>query len=491
MSRSPSSARYRKSGISVVNESKDANGRPRKYIIPSKEPNIYPKILSKKEYNYFRECSKAGLVTKEEREAAQMAIEKEKDRLVAESMARKEAIRKIDMQRTKEKASRLDDVEAEARRRTMHLLERAYNLKLEQEEEIQKCNRLILETKCRAIRDAQIAEKKLIERELNEEEERLNAMMENERRIALKEDEKKEQREAAKKRQFARLLKNQIEENEEQRIMELERKQEEGRLIMLNNIAWQENEIAKMQKKDAENALIRKELASGNERLRHFKEMEQEENRIMDLRIREFQKLKEEREAEIAEAQRLAKLRKEREKERVAAQTRQAQDVQAQIDEINAARVHEEVEREWRRKEKEEAVKRAEKLKKIEMDRKEQIYGRKMIQAMEMERDRREFEKILNVQREAICRDEKLREIKEREARRYRSEILRQVNEKEREKIEERRKTFEEGLAMRMEVEMRKKKLREAMERKCDEMRANKVPETYINEVKDMIQNVS
>lgn len=153
--------------------------------------------------------------------------------------------------------------------------------------------------------------------------------------------------------------------------------------------------------------------------------------------------------------------------------------------------MHEEVEREWRRKEKEEAIKRAEKLKKIEMDRKEQIYGRRMIQAMEMERDRREFEKILNVQREAICRDEKVRETKEREARRYRSEILRQVNEKERERIEDRRKIFEEGLAMRAQVEMRKKKLREAMERKCEEMRANKVPESYINEVKGMIEKVS
>lgn len=140
----------------VVKDSKDSNGRIRKYIIPSKEPNIYPKILTKKEYDYFRERSKSGLITKEEQEAAQMAIEKEKDRLVAESMARKEAIRKIDMQKTKDKASRLDDVEAEARRRTMHLLERAYNLKLEQEEEIQMCNRLILETKCRAIRDAQV-----------------------------------------------------------------------------------------------------------------------------------------------------------------------------------------------------------------------------------------------------------------------------------------------------------------------------------------------
>lgn len=140
----------------MAEDAKDADGQVRKYLIPSKEPTVYPKIISKSEYDYFRERAMSGLMTKEEREASLMEEEKVKDRLVAESMARKEAIRKMDMKKTRERAPRVDDVEAEARRRTMHLLERAYNLKLEQEEEIQKCNRLILETKCRAIRDAQV-----------------------------------------------------------------------------------------------------------------------------------------------------------------------------------------------------------------------------------------------------------------------------------------------------------------------------------------------
>ena len=65
-----------------------------------------------------------------------------------------------------------------------------------------------------------------------------------------------------------------------------------------------------------------------------------------------------------------------------------------------------------------------------------------------------------------------------------------QVNEKERERIRSRQRMFEEGLAIRTETEMRKKRLREAMEKKCDEMRSNKVPEMYINEVKRMIENI-
>lgn len=69
---------------------------------------------------------------------------------------RKEAIRRMDLTKIREEDKMLNEVEEEARKRTMHLLERAYNLKLEQEEEIQKYNRLILETKCRAIRDMQV-----------------------------------------------------------------------------------------------------------------------------------------------------------------------------------------------------------------------------------------------------------------------------------------------------------------------------------------------
>ena len=67
---------------------------------------------------------------------------------------------------------------------------------------------------------------------------------------------------------------------------------------------------------------------------------------------------------------------------------------------------------------------------------------------------------------------------------------LGQVSEKERERIAERQKMFEEGLAIRGKTATRKKKLQDAMERKCQEMRENKVPDIYINEVKRMIETI-
>ncbi|XP_011876040.1 PREDICTED: cilia- and flagella-associated protein 45-like [Vollenhovia emeryi] len=470
-----------------VGRIRDKSGT-RKYLIPSKEPTVYPKIMTRKEYEDLKERSR--VITREERRTAAETTEKERERLTKESVARKEAVRMMDMKKSREKDPRTREIEEEARRRTMHILERAYNMRLEQEEEIQRCNRLILETKCRAIRDAQIAEKKLMERELLEEEKRLNEMMEDERRWAIKEESRKEQEEAAKRLRFAKILKDQIVENEEQRILEFERKQEESRLINLNNIAWQQDEIEKLRSKEAENTRVRRELAEGNEQLKHFKAMEQEENRIIDLRIQNYHRMKEEREAKKMKEQRLERLKREREKTRVAMRTVQAHDLQEQIDEINAARVQEEVEREWRRKEKEEALKKLEAQKILQREREEQVNNKRIMQAIEIERDRREFERIARVQQTAYCKEKRELEQKQQQAIIHRSEILKQVNEKERERIVERQKMFEEGLAIRAKTATRKKKLQDAMERKCQEMRENKVPDIYINEVKRMIETI-
>lgn len=100
---------------------------------------------------------------------------------------------------------------------------------------------------------------------------------------------------------------------------------------------------------------------------------------------------------------------------------------QAAIDEMNAARIQEEVEREWRRKEKEEALKRIEAQRRMKESRDDQINNKRIMQAMEIERDKREFQRVLVVQKEALCREAKEREKRQHEAMLHRSAILKQV----------------------------------------------------------------
>lgn len=100
---------------------------------------------------------------------------------------------------------------------------------------------------------------------------------------------------------------------------------------------------------------------------------------------------------------------------------------QARIDEINAARVQEEVEREWRQREKEEALKKLEAQRVLQKDREEQINNKRIMQATEIERDKREFEKIVRVQRAAFCKEKKELEQKQQQILIHRNEILKQV----------------------------------------------------------------
>lgn len=97
------------------------------------------------------------------------------------------------------------------------------------------------------------------------------------------------------------------------------------------------------------------------------------------------------------------------------------------IDEINAVRIQEEVEREWRRKEKEEVMKKLEVQKLLWKEREEQINSKRIIQANEIERNRREFEKIVREQETAFCREKKELEHKQQQALIHHNEILEQV----------------------------------------------------------------
>lgn len=109
-------------------------------------------------------------------------------------------------------------------------------------------------------------------------------MMENERKLKLKAEEKKLEDELIRKHKFAKLLRNQIIENEEQRIIEFERKQEEGRLINISNDLWHDDEMKKAQKKKELNDKIRKDIEIENDKLMKFKQIEREEARLIDLR---------------------------------------------------------------------------------------------------------------------------------------------------------------------------------------------------------------
>ena len=73
------------------------------------------------------------------------------------------------------------------------LIQRSKNMMEEQDDEIKKLNEVILNAKCHAIRDAQLSEKSILKEDIDQEEKRLDTMMEVDRLQALQEYERREQ----------------------------------------------------------------------------------------------------------------------------------------------------------------------------------------------------------------------------------------------------------------------------------------------------------
>lgn len=81
---------------------------------------------------------------------------------------------------------KLTDLEEEARKQSQHLLAKAMEKRQEEEEEIKQLNAAITNAKIQAIRDRQLLEKEQIRKEVAEENERLDRIMELERQNAIK-----------------------------------------------------------------------------------------------------------------------------------------------------------------------------------------------------------------------------------------------------------------------------------------------------------------
>lgn len=158
----------------------------------------------------------------------------------AESAARKEKLAssfvKLD---SLARGSKLDEAEAEAKAKNEGLVRRSYELMIEEDERVRDANRLILARKCHFIRNAQIAEKEvttiycslltshysfcwpniyyksndeliimfqLIKKELQEEDRRLDMMMEQYRQIQQEAEVQKSKEEELRKQKYSRSL---------------------------------------------------------------------------------------------------------------------------------------------------------------------------------------------------------------------------------------------------------------------------------------------
>uniref|UniRef100_A0A674BE72 Cilia- and flagella-associated protein 45 n=1 Tax=Salmo trutta TaxID=8032 RepID=A0A674BE72_SALTR len=441
--------------------------------IPSKDPSGLSVILRPTD---IERIATASLVsTKEERELKLESQRREREAAMDAAEDRKAHIRQADLSRQKNQG--LSELEAEAKERAQYLLERANAMRMEQEDEVKKLNELILGARCHAVRDAQILERQQILAELQEEERRLDAMMEVDRRRALEAQEQIDELRKHQRIQGKQLIINQIEERLEDRMMENEMKEQEGQQ-MLENL-----EKMQMEEKKEEQQRLQQEILRINEDSLLAKERNKEEERLADLRAMEYTHKKMEREAEYEAEQRRIKREKEKEVARLRALQEREKDHKAEQDELRARRNQEGAERDWRRKEKEQLKKKVDVEERLKAARLEQVTHKEHLLSIEAGRERAEFDRVLRAQQVSICKEKDKEEKHRIKVLRHADGVRQQVREREMQAIALRREVYKEGDRLDEEARHRRIRLDEIKEKKLRELKAAGLPEKYCNEV--------
>ncbi|XP_034023945.1 cilia- and flagella-associated protein 45 [Thalassophryne amazonica] len=412
------------------------------------------------------------------KEAFRRMKQEEKIRLAEEW---KHQINQADLSR-KENAE-LSELELEARDKAQRILEQANMMSMEQDIEIQNLNKMILGAQCQAIRDAQITEKNQIKAEWAEEKKRLDAMLEQNRQKDLemmleKEEQQKQQRIRGKLQILQQIEQHSEERNRKKDLKEVEKLQTQEKLQTLKL-----TECAELEQKRMYQQQLQREIERINAENIKFKEQKKEEDKLADIRNMQFilQKQKQEEQHEAEQYRR--KKEKELRLARLLAQQKRAVDYQAEQDELRARRAQDKKEREWRKKIKEQAEKKAKDDAMLKTERLEQVKQKEHFLSLEAGREKAEFERVLKAQKEAIRKEEEEEVRRHWEARNHAQEVLRQIEEQKQRWREEQSERLKEMDHLKELDRQRHRRLEELKEKKLKDLKSMGLPEKYSKEV--------
>ncbi|XP_048144367.1 cilia- and flagella-associated protein 45-like [Corvus hawaiiensis] len=455
----------------------------RNLVIPQEKPQPCL-IIGKKEYEKIKESARSP--TEEERWDRLKTLKARQDAAFeALEKAQSEELRKAELQNERE---RQKDVEEWLQQEEQKRLQWATRMRLEQEEEMRELTSLFLNSKCNMIRDKQILEKRMIRKELAEEEKRLDKMMEMEweKGVAVQEElERQRKQEMMRARQD---LVKQMEQNAEKRALRDEEKYQES-LRQLERLKEMKREDRKAwEQKQEQLKQIHADIKRSNVESQRLKDEQRERERLEDERVLEQQRQKAEREAALEAEQEQLRLEKEKELARLRAAQERARDWQAERDALMAKRNQEAADREWRRQELENARKKVELEQQLRRDRLEQVAQKEQYLAMQVEQDRQEFQRVLRAHQEQLEREKLQREQRELQQRAHAEDLRRQIQELRQQRERERAAFIEEGRQQEQEVRQRNRRLAQLGQQKLQEFRATGMPDKYCAQVERKAQ---
>uniref|UniRef100_A0A1B0AVD9 Cilia- and flagella-associated protein 45 n=1 Tax=Glossina palpalis gambiensis TaxID=67801 RepID=A0A1B0AVD9_9MUSC len=445
--------------------------------------------LPHKELERLKSASK--VVTLEDRLDDLMKKETELRRLEEEAERTRERFKKIDDAR-KKKAEEIALVQKrEEVQDKLQVLEKAFLAKHEQEEEVKKVNRIILDAKCHAVRDAQIQEKSKLFKELRKEEIHLEQQVIERAMKSLNDEDRQFDKKQEAKQKYAEEIRKQLLERENQRFLEAERTEKEAKMLREINEAFKHDEERQYQLSKQRRLKFRGELAQVVEMSNVFKRMLCEQERTTEMKIATYMREKDERLRALAHEKKLRKQEQDRKRQRLFNLAQKALESRSQRDEITYLRQRENLEREYRQKEKETAMKKKRLEKELSDAREHQMQETKHRQALQVARAEQDFNELIQRLKKEEEEDGKLTLERQRKRNCYRMDIIRQMGDKEM----ERRRLLDlersEASDWRERERQRDANIKAVINAKLAAMRDACLPEKYIKDVEMQLQRIT
>jgi len=432
-------------------------------------------VISACELNQLRDSSR--LLSKEEEQDLKQRSEQAYQERMVKSKARKEKI--MQMEEERKKHEMMVDQKSDSHAQKNSVLEKAKQKLDEDMDDVKHMNQMMLYSKVVTIRDAQIQEKRAIQRDRQEQEQNLDMMMEIERLKTLQMYEEREKARVEDQRRGASVIIEQIKDRQAQRMREEESRDQERAFILRQIDALKAEEVQQQQQKKLAAERLMMDVNTANTAAMKIKEEKMLAAKLEEQKIIEYQEAKDARDREIEEEKRRVAAEKEQETGKLRVMQEKAQDKAAEMDSLRAKRATEAAERRARKRENLEK----ERLASIHAD----LHNSRLQQQAEKERrlgeqakfERDEYDRIVEVQVQQEDA-ERTRRAEEKEVRKLHCQDLkRQIGAREEKALQERRDFLEEGNGARAAIGSERKKLEKIKTQKIDELQKGGIPEKY------------
>uniref|UniRef100_A0A0K6S6I5 Cilia- and flagella-associated protein 45 n=1 Tax=Chromera velia CCMP2878 TaxID=1169474 RepID=A0A0K6S6I5_9ALVE len=388
------------------------------------------------------------ILTPEQEEAIRQEKEREFQTRMQKALARKEKVLALEEERKKQ-ASMSSYESKEDMEKSQAIQDRAKSALDEEMDDVKHMNQLMLYAKVATIRDAQVQERKYVEREKEEEESQVALMMEIERLKALKTYDERERRRLEESKEGAQILVEQIKDRALTRMKAEEQRDLERAYILKQIEALKQEEQQAYAAKQAAAKKLMEEVNETNSTAILMKQQKKLAEIASDQKIQEYLREKERRERQRDEEVQRLKDEKEKETARLRGLQSKAADKQAELDALRAKRAIARADRLARQKEADEKARLERMNQDLEEARKLQQAEREKRMADLAQQDKDEFERVVKVQ----ALQEKAQRLKDEEDKEHRithaAALRAQIAAREEASLQERRDFLEEGHVVR------------------------------------------